>query len=236
MLEGGDFFAGDVAVAAGGEGAEFDIGDGDAAEFVDVMSGGEEGFAKCVLASADSLHFPPAGGHAFGAGEFDGGAAFEFANSSRIGRWINFAEINLAEIVGAHDAIGEFTVIGEEKEAGGVIFEASDGENASGEAAEEIGDGFAAFGIAQSGDDGVGLVQRDVNLGLGVAGADAEEFAGDADVVAGGVGFGAELGDDMAVDGDLSRGDEGLGVAAGGHSGAGDDFLQAFLHVRTDQS
>src|SRR6185437_13229089 len=138
VLERGDFFAGDVAVAAGGEGAEFDIGDGDAAEFVDVMSGGEEGFAKCVFASADSLHFPPAGGHAFGAGEFDGGAAFEFANSSRIGRWINFAEINLAEIVGAHDAIGEFTVIGEEKEAGGVIFEASDGENASGEAAEEI--------------------------------------------------------------------------------------------------
>src|SRR6185437_8822401 len=128
----GDFFAGDVAVAARGEGAEFDIGDGDAAEFVDVMSGGEEGFAKRVLARTDGFHFPPAGGHAFGAGELDGGAAFEFANSWGVGRGVNFAEINLAEIVRAHDAIGEFAVIGEEKEAGRVVFEASDGENASG--------------------------------------------------------------------------------------------------------
>ena len=204
MLEGGDFFAGDVAVAAGGKGAEFDIGDGDAAEFVYVMSGGEEGFAKRVFARADGFHFPPAGGHAFGAGEFDGGAAFEFADSGGIGRWVNFAEINLAKIVRAHDAIGEFAVVGEEKEARGVVFEASDGENASGEAAKKIGDGLAAFGIAQSGDDGIGLMQRDVDFRFGVAGADAQEFAGDANVVAGGVGFGAEFGDDAAVDGDLS--------------------------------
>ena len=76
MLEGGDFFVGDVAVAAGGEGPEIDIGDGDATELVDVMSGGKEGFAKRVFARADGFYFPPAGGHAFGAGEFDGGAMF----------------------------------------------------------------------------------------------------------------------------------------------------------------
>ena len=234
MFQGGDFFAGDVAVAAGGEGAEFDIGDGDAAELVNVMSGGEEGFAKRVFARADGSHFPPAGGHALGAGEFDGGAAFEFADVVRqkggTGRRINFAEINLAKIVGAHNAIGEFPVVGEKEEAGGVVFEASDGENASGEAAKKIGDGFAAFRIAQSGDDGIGLMQRDVDFGFGVTWADTQEFAGDANVIAGGVGFGAEFGDDAAVDGDLSGSDESFGVTAGGHSGAGDNFLKALLH------
>lgn len=132
VLEGGDFFAGDVAVAAGWDGTEFDISDGDAAEFVDVMARGEEGFAKRVFAGADGFHFPPAGGHPFGAGDFDAVAAFEFANFFRGGSGIDFAEINLAEIVRAHDAIGEFAVVGEEQEAGGVVFEASDGVNASG--------------------------------------------------------------------------------------------------------
>lgn len=148
MFEGGDFFAGDVAVTAGRERAEFDIGDGDAAKLVDVMSRGEERFAKRVFARADGSHFPPAGGHSFGAGDFHTGAAFESANLLGGGGRINFAEINLAQIVGAHEAIGEFAIVGEEEEAGGVVFETSDGIDAPRESAKKIGDGFAAFGIA----------------------------------------------------------------------------------------
>jgi hypothetical protein len=40
-----------------------------------------------------------------------------------------------------------------------------------------------------------------------------------------GVGFGAELGDDLAVDEDLPTEDELFGVAAGSDASAGDDFL-----------
>ena len=46
------------------------------------------------------------------------------------------------------------------------------------------------------------------------------------------VGFGAELGDDLAVHSDEAGLDELFRVAPRGDSGAGDYFLQAFLHQR----
>jgi hypothetical protein len=54
-----------------------------------------------------------------------------------------------------------------------------------------------------------------------------EELAVDADVVAGGVGFGAEFSDGLAVDLDASGGDQLFGFAARGDAGSGDDFLQS---------
>ena len=54
-----------------------------------------------------------------------------------------------------------------------------------------------------------------------------EQLAVDADVVAGGVSAGAELGDDLSVDDDAALKDDGLGGAAGCDAGVGEDFLQA---------
>jgi hypothetical protein len=54
-----------------------------------------------------------------------------------------------------------------------------------------------------------------------------EELAVDADVVAMGVGFAAEFGDDLAVDLYAALGDEFFGVAAAGDSGLGKDLLKA---------
>jgi hypothetical protein len=68
-----------------------------------------------------------------------------------------------------------------------------------------------------------GFVEDEVAGTLGAV----EELAVDADVVVGGVGFGAELGDGLAVDLDASGGDEFFGFAARGEAGGGDDFLQA---------
>jgi hypothetical protein len=55
-----------------------------------------------------------------------------------------------------------------------------------------------------------------------------EELAVDPDVIASGVSFAAEFGDDFAVDLDAPRGDEFFGVAAAGDPGLGEDLLQAF--------
>ena len=52
-----------------------------------------------------------------------------------------------------------------------------------------------------------------------------EELAVDADVGAGGVGAGAELGDDLAVYDDAAFEDDGLGGAAAGDAGVGEDLL-----------
>jgi hypothetical protein len=54
-----------------------------------------------------------------------------------------------------------------------------------------------------------------------------EKFAVDADVVAAGVGFGAQYGDHLAVDLDSALLDHDLGTAAAGYAGSGENFLEA---------
>jgi len=58
-----------------------------------------------------------------------------------------------------------------------------------------------------------------------------DEAASGFDFVLGGIGFGAEFGDDDAVDADLAGEDEFFCVAARGDAGVGDDFLKAVKHV-----
>ena len=67
-----------------------------------------------------------------------------------------------------------------------------------------------------------GLVEDEVAQPLGAL----QQLAVDADVVAAGVGLGAQLGDDLAVDLHAALLDHLLGVAAAGNSGCGQDLLQ----------
>jgi hypothetical protein len=55
-----------------------------------------------------------------------------------------------------------------------------------------------------------------------------KKFSVDANVIDVGIGFGTEFSDNLAIYGDKSGRDDLLGLAAGGNSGGGDDFLQTF--------
>ena len=122
----------------------------------------------------------------------------------------------------------EIAIIGEEDEATGVVIERADRIDALGKAAKEIAKSFAAFWIGKGGDNFRGLVHEEVN----VAAFGFYEAAGRFDFIFGGIGLGAQFGDDFAVDADLTRKDELLGVAARSDAGMGDDFLKAFEHRR----
>ena len=88
--------------------------------------------------------------------------------------------------------------------------------------AEELHDGGTVLGVVEGGDVAAGLVDHEVLGGLGAV----EELAVDADMVAADVGAGAELGDGLAVYLDAAFEDDGLGGAAAGDAGAGEDLLQ----------
>ena len=121
---------------------------------------------------------------------------------------------------------GEVAIVGEKDEAGVGVVEGADGINAFGEAAEEIAECAAAFGIGERGNDFGRFVEEQVDVIL----FGFDEAAGGFDLVFGGIGFGAEFGDDDAVDADLAGEDELFGVAARGDAGVGDDFLEAVEH------
>jgi len=134
---------------------------------------------------------------------------------------------------GLGEAVGEFAVVGHEEQTFGEVVEASHGIKTwelhvfadgllLGVLAEELHDGGAMLGVVGGGDVAARLVDHEVALRLGAV----EEFAVDADVVAGGVGTGAELGDDLAVYDDAAFEDDGFGGAAAGDASLGEDLLE----------
>jgi hypothetical protein len=105
----------------------------------------------------------------------------------------------------------EIAIVGEEDEAAGVVVERADGIDTFWEAAEKIAEGLAAFRIGESGDDFGRLVHEEVD----VAALGFNEAASGFDFIFGGIGLGAEFGDDFTVDANLAGEDELLGVATG---------------------
>ena len=101
---------------------------------------------------------------------------------------------------GAGEGVGEFAVVGHEQEAFARVVEAADGEDALALFLKKSHDRRAVFGVADGCDVALGFVEDVVAGALGAV----EELAVDADVVAGGVRFCAELGDGLAVDLDAS--------------------------------
>lgn len=123
---------------------------------------------------------------------------------------------------------GEVAIVGHEDQAGSGVLEIADGINAFGETAKKIAERFSAFGIGEGGNDFGRFVEKEIDRAWG----GFDEAAGGFDFVGGGIGFGAKLGDGLAVDADLAGKDELFSVAARSDTGARDDFLQAFKHGR----
>jgi hypothetical protein len=123
---------------------------------------------------------------------------------------------------GAREFVGEVAVVGDEQEAFAQVVQASDGVEPLAQLCEELHHGRAPLGIAHRGYKAPGLVEHEVSEALGAL----QQFAIDADVVTGGVGFGTEFGNDFAVHLYAARRDQIFSGTAAGNSSLGQDFLQ----------
>jgi len=129
---------------------------------------------------------------------------------------------------GLGEAVGELAIVGDNEKALAHVIEASDGVEALLHLVEELHHRGAALGILDRGNKAAGLVEDEVAVALGTL----EQLAVHADVVAGGVGLGAQHSDHLAVDLNAALLDHGLGAAAAGDSGGSKDFLEAFQFGR----
>jgi hypothetical protein len=159
-----------------------------------------------------------------GLAALDGNAAAESIELVLSGNPGNLDEVSLLHACGgAGEAVGELAVVGHQQQAFAHVVEAADRVEALAHLVKELHDRGAAFRVLDGGDEALGLVQDEVAKALGAL----QELAVDADVVAAGVSFGAQLSNDLAVDLDSALLDKLLGFAAAGYAGLGEDFLQA---------
>jgi hypothetical protein len=134
-------------------------------------------------------------------------------------------EVRLLHIgSGARELVGQFAVVGDEQQAFAQVVEAANGIEALLDLREELHDRGTAFGIADSCDESLWLVEHVVAMAFGAL----QELAVNPDVIAGGVGLCAELGDNLSVDLHAALRDEFFGVAAAGDAGLGKYLLKAF--------
>jgi hypothetical protein len=125
------------------------------------------------------------------------------------------------------EAVGEFAIVGQEHESAGFELQPADGKEARrGGVLHEIHDGRSVEAglIADDREDPLGLVEHDVDV--------ADRLPGDRpaihdDVILLGIGKGRQFADDLAIDRDAAFLDHGLGDAAGGDAGIGQDALEA---------
>ena len=222
------------AVAALGDAFKGEMAEGNAFHFFDGMQFLEKGAAENVEFGAGGVGFVPkiGGAPASGIGLADGAEA----RAGFFAETIEFFEgeaaldldvIDLRELgPGFEHGGSEIAIVGEKDEAGVGVVEGADGINAFGKAAEEIAKCAAALGIGEGGDDFGRFVEDEVDVIF----FGFDEAAGGFDLVLGGIGLGAELGDYLAVDANLAGKDELFGVAARGDAGVGDYFLEAVEH------
>jgi len=233
-----DFFGSQFAKLAGLD-IENKRAVADAANLLDVVTDLFEHLAQFAVAAFDEDDFVPGiftGAQLLDAGgrcadfalprlaALDGDSVAEALDHLVAGLPGDFDEISFFDAVRSlGEGVGEFAVVGDEEQTFALEVESADGIEALTELGEELHDGGAAFGVGNRGDVAARLVEQKVAMALGAV----EKLAIDADVIARGVGFGAEDRDNLAIDLDAALGDELFGVAAAGDAGLGEDLLEA---------
>ena len=109
----------------------------------------------------------------------------------------NFDDIGLGNVRSRfHQAVRQFAIVGEQKQAFAGVIQTPDGIDAASDAVNQIHDRGALFRIAHRGDETLGLIEQEVDVALRAV----KQLAIHAHVVGFGIGFGAEFGDDGSVD------------------------------------
>jgi hypothetical protein len=127
-------------------------------------------------------------------------------------------------VLRVQQALHERPVVREQQHAFGVVVEAPDRIDVLPHIGQKIEHGRSPLGILPRCHVAARLVEQDVAMTL----REVDPLPVDADVVAIGVGFRAQLEDGRAVDRDASVRDERFRGAPGGDAGSGENFLQTF--------
>jgi hypothetical protein len=140
---------------------------------------------------------------------------------------LQLEQVGLPQVVRAHDPTGQLAVVGEQEQTGAGIFQPPDGKHARRNRFQKSRQRFALFGIAHGGHHFWRLVHRQVQRLSGVV---RQQPAVHLDVVARGVGLGAQLGHHLSIQRHLPSRHHFFGVAARGQPRARNYFLDSFLH------
>lgn len=208
-------------MASGRERAEFEIRNSHAADFFDGMARLEKLVAKSIAArfgQRDDIPRRFLASQALDMRARRPSKAFDLGERKQR---FQLQVIRLADAMRAQEQIRKIAIVGQEDKPRGVIFETAHGENALGNAVEQIAKRTAALGIAHRRDNLRGLMQQQVDALL----RGPQEFACNFNVVARWIGFRAQFRDGGAIHGDQAGGDHLLRVAARRNSGARDNFL-----------
>jgi hypothetical protein len=220
---------------AGREVGEGEVAEGGAVEGEDFAALAGEHAADLMVAAfgegelgGTGIEDTELGGKAgiFFAGEEERAAGEEFDEAG----WHVAGERGAVEfgdfVLGRGEAVDEGALVGEEEEAAGVFVEAADagdlgiaGAPAGREEAVDVG----AFAFVVGADEAEGFVEEEKEF-VGVVGG----LAVDEDI--GGVGLGAEIGDDFSLHGDAAGFDPVAGFAAGAVAEVGEELVEA-AHV-----
>jgi hypothetical protein len=211
----------------------------DAADFFDEMADFLEHLAQFAVAALDENDLVPgivaladltnagrggADGRRARFAALDGDAAAENVQLCFSGLAGNLDKVSFFHARGGlGEAIGELAVVGDNEKALAHVIETANGVEALLHLVEELHHRGAALGVLDRGDEAAGLVENEVAVALGAL----EQLAVYADVVAAGVGLGAQHGDHLAVDLHAALLDHALGAAAAGDTGSGENLLEA---------
>jgi hypothetical protein len=127
-------------------------------------------------------------------------------------------------VLRVQQALHERPVVREQQQAFGVVVEAPDRVDVLPHFRQQVEHGRSPLGVLPRRHVAARLVEQDVAAAL----REMDPLPVDADVVAIGVGFRAQLEDGRAVDRHASVRDERFSGAPGGDAGSGEDFLQTF--------
>ena len=125
---------------------------------------------------------------------------------------------------GFRELIGEVAVVSDQQQALAQVVQPADRIEALAQFREELHHCRPLLRITDCSDESPRLVEHEVAQAF----RPLQQLAVDADVVAGGIGLGAEFRDDLAIHLHAAFGNQVLGMTAAGDSGLRQDLLQAF--------
>jgi hypothetical protein len=215
-----------------------------AANFLDVVADLFEHLAQLAVAAFNQNDFVPGvvaltdfanlggrGLHPAGAGlaALDANARTEAIQRFLGGLAAHLNQVGLLHACrSAGELVSQVAVVGYKQEAFAQIVQATDGVEPLAQLREELHHGWTPLWIADRGYKAARLVEHEVAQALGAL----QQFAVDANMIAGGISLGAEFRDDFAVHLHASLGDQIFGVPAARNSGLGENLLQALEFAR----
>jgi hypothetical protein len=232
-----DFFGRQRADGARRHVAEANLADGDAAEFLDLMTDAGQETPYFAVAAFIENHFedrrslaPAFDAYMLGAGKTFGQVhtAMQLSNRFAFDLPGNLYLVNLLDTVTRMgEPVGQLSIVGDEDETFAGDIEPANWEHAGGVWGKQVDDARPAGGVASGCHDAFRLIHGKVDELR-----TAQRFAVDADFLFLRIDARAEFRHHLVIDFDAAFEDQLFALATTGDTGGGEDFLEAIAFKR----